>query len=170
MEAASQGLAKKFEAARKLFERALVNNLETPSMWELQNSLDALETRFALSTSHLYIKLMRQESERMMAQSEFARILASEDFAGEVDRLVLRAEAALRRGGLALRGEEGGSVLQRLHLVVQRVHRRANPHPPCDLGPVGKHKQRLRNLLSVAHFPSLASSRVFRAAATSRNV
>jgi hypothetical protein len=106
MEAASQGLAKKFEAARKLFERALVNNLETPSMWELQNSLDALETRFALSTSHLYIKLMRQESERMMAQSEFARILASEDFAGEVDRLVLRAEAALRRGGLALRGEE----------------------------------------------------------------
>lgn len=101
MEAATRHLSAKFEASRKLFEKIHSGGIETPVMQELLTSLDALETRFALSTSHLYLKL--SESDRIMAQNEFARILASEDFVCEVDNLVGRAEAALRRAGFATR-------------------------------------------------------------------
>ncbi len=103
METASRQLLAKFEAARALFEKAPHAGVDPAVAQALVSELCALEVKFALSTGHLYILAASGESGRLAAQAEFARVLASEDFSGDADRLVARCEAVLRAAGVALR-------------------------------------------------------------------
>jgi len=110
METASRQLQAKFEAARAFFEKTPLTGIALDVTQALAGELGALEVRFALSTGHLYIISSSGESGRLRANSTFARILASEDFSGEVDRLVSRGECALREAGLALRTDDTAST------------------------------------------------------------
>jgi hypothetical protein len=103
METASRQLHAKFEAARALFDKAPLAGVDGGIAAALAAELIALEVRFALSTGHLYIDASSGESGRLSANAEFARILAAEDFSGEVDLLVERGEEALRAAGVVLR-------------------------------------------------------------------
>lgn len=93
----------KFEAAGNLFSKAGRCNLCPAVVPALAAELAALRLRFALSTSHLYIRASQGETQRIAATNEFARILAAEDFSGDVDRLVFRGETAFQSAGVALR-------------------------------------------------------------------
>lgn len=105
METASRQMKTKIDAAKLLFEKIPQAHVDTPVAQALSNELVALEMRMALATGHLYIMAAGGESNRMRAAAEFSRILASENFAGEVDRLVGRAETALRATGAILRDD-----------------------------------------------------------------
>jgi hypothetical protein len=116
METASRQLHAKFEAARALFDKAPLVGVEVSVASDLTAELSALEARFALLTGHLYIDASSGESGRLSANSEFARILAAEDFSGVVDRLVERGEGALRSAGVILRegfGDSAGRTARR---------------------------------------------------------
>jgi hypothetical protein len=110
METASRQLQAKFEAARYLFEKTPLAGIAVEITRALIGDLFALEVRFAISTGHLYIISSSGESGRLCANATFARILASEDFSGEVDRLVSRGECALRDAGLTLRDDDPAGV------------------------------------------------------------
>jgi hypothetical protein len=103
MEAASRQLLAKFEAARSLFEKSPLAGLAPAIVSALAGELNALELRFALATGHLYVKAASGETGRITACIEFSRLLAAGNYAGDVDSLVARAEAAFRDVGLALR-------------------------------------------------------------------
>lgn len=105
METASRQLQLKFEGARALLEKASQVGADAAVATEMSTELASLEARFALSTAHLHILALRGETGRLSAAAEFSRILAVEDFAGEIDRLVARSEAAFRAAGVPLREE-----------------------------------------------------------------
>jgi hypothetical protein len=61
----------------------------------LRVELEAIRTRYALCTSHLFFQASSGESGRLAAREEFQRIVASENFLGELDYLVRRAQVEL---------------------------------------------------------------------------
>jgi hypothetical protein len=70
----------------------------------LQAELVAQEVRYALSTGHLFLKAATGgEGGRVAAREEFMRVVASEDFAGSIDRLVGKAEVAVGELGIKFR-------------------------------------------------------------------
>lgn len=99
METLSRGATAKFDLAGALFDKA------APACMELRVELDALRTRYALSTGHLFLRAALGESSRQDARVEFHRILASEGFLSELDGLVARLKIGLGFGG---GGEEDG--------------------------------------------------------------
>jgi hypothetical protein len=103
METASRQLLAKFEAAKNILAKAAACGLGVAVVTALSSELVALELKFALSTSHLYVSATLGETGRLSAMSEFSRILAAEDFSGDVDRLVLQGEATFREAGVTLR-------------------------------------------------------------------
>jgi VLTF3-like late transcription factor len=108
METASRQLQMKFEAARLVLAAMVelpVDRTTAGAITAMSYELSGLEIKFALSTSHLYISALAGETERLDASSEFARILAVEDFTGNVDRLVTRGESLLRDAGAPLRDD-----------------------------------------------------------------
>ena len=99
METLSRGATAKFDLAGALFDKV------APACMELRVELDALRTRYALSTGHLFLRAALGESSRQDARVEFHRILASEGFLSELDGLVARLKIGLGFGG---GGEEDG--------------------------------------------------------------
>ena len=57
--------------------------------------LDAIHTRYVLSTSHLFFQASLGEYGRLAVREEFNRIIASENFLGELDGLVRRVQLIL---------------------------------------------------------------------------
>jgi len=105
MDAASRQLQSKFSGARALLDKAPGVGVSAEAVRALANELAAVELRFSLQTSHLYIRAAGGEADRIEAATEFARALASEDYAGDVDKLVARTESALRAAGVPLRDD-----------------------------------------------------------------
>jgi hypothetical protein len=106
METASRQLQMKFDAARSALGSMAELDLEAEPkgvITALACELGGLEIKYALATGHLYVAAMMGETERLSAGAEFARILSSEDFSGDIDRLVTQGEAALRGAGVPLR-------------------------------------------------------------------
>ncbi len=99
METLSRGATAKFDLAGALFDKV------APACTELRVELDALRTRYALSTGHLFLRAALGESNRLDARAELHRILASEGFLSELDGLVARLKNGLGLGGVE---EEGG--------------------------------------------------------------
>jgi hypothetical protein len=68
---------------------------------ELETELAALEQRYLLTTSHLFVAAALGEGWRDDARSEFPQLVAREGFLGQLDGIVARAEDALGlpRGG-----------------------------------------------------------------------
>lgn len=103
METASKQLHAKFQTARALFEKSMFvkfSKADTVSTYILK--LQTIEARFALTTGHIYIKASTGETGRLNANINFSRTLASEDFCGEIDRLVEQCEKDLRDAGINL--------------------------------------------------------------------
>jgi hypothetical protein len=120
METASRRLCAKFEVARALFSRAASADGGGDAA-ALAAELGALEERFALSTGHLYVDAASEGgSGRQRAGAEFARVLAAEDFAGRVDRLVERGEESLRRASPQAKRPRAGAPA-RLCAELQRL-------------------------------------------------
>jgi hypothetical protein len=128
METASRQLQAKFAAARAVFEKTLAAGLVLGVARALFSELAALEVKLALTTGHLYIAAAAGESGRVGAHAEFARILATEDFSGGVDRLVRRVEGELRGAGVALRSDDGADAAPRRGAAARRGGR-APPAP-----------------------------------------
>lgn len=103
METASRQLQMKFDSARALLDRAPAAGVAPDCVKPLSLELAALELKFALTTSHLHWAAASGETSRADAAAEFARLLAAEDYSGDVDRLVGAAETALRAAGVPLR-------------------------------------------------------------------
>lgn len=103
MELASRQLRAKFDTARAVLDKMALSGISPNIGGALSNELAALEMKFALSMGHLYIQAADGETERAAAAAEFARTLASEDFSGEVNRIVGRTEATLIAAGVPLR-------------------------------------------------------------------
>lgn len=103
MEQASRQLRAKFDAARAVLDKANVNNIAPAILGAFAGELAALEMRYALSTGYLFIQATEGEMERTNAVAELIRVIASEDFSGELNRLIVRAEGALITAGVALR-------------------------------------------------------------------
>ena len=61
----------------------------------LRVELDAIRTRYALCTAHLFFQASSGESGRLAAREEFQRIVASENFLGELNYLVRRTQVEL---------------------------------------------------------------------------
>jgi hypothetical protein len=61
----------------------------------LRVELDAIRTRYALCTAHLFFQASSGESGRLAARDEFQRIVASENFLGELSGLVRRTQVGL---------------------------------------------------------------------------
>lgn len=109
MESASRALRSKFEAARAVLERMRAGEISPDQVATLSASLAALELRFALETSHLYLQAGRGESYKTAAVTEFSRILASRDFARETNKIVENVESLLISLGAPLREASGDS-------------------------------------------------------------
>jgi len=103
MELASRQLRAKFDAARVVLDKANGHSIAPEVLGAFSGELASLEMKFALSTGHLYLQAMEGEIERNNANSEFLRILATEDFSGELNRLITRTEVALAAAGVTLR-------------------------------------------------------------------
>jgi hypothetical protein len=103
MELASRQLRAKYDATRAVLDKMLLSGISPDIGRVLVSELATMEMRFALSTCHLYLQAADGESGRATASAEFSRILASEDFSGEVNRLLGRVEAALAAAGVPLR-------------------------------------------------------------------
>jgi hypothetical protein len=103
METASRQLRAKFDGARALLERAPAAGAAADRIRTLTNELAALELKFAMSTSHLHWQAAAGADGAANVATEFARHIAAEDYAGDVDRLVAAAEGALRHAGVGLR-------------------------------------------------------------------
>lgn len=95
MEAVSRNLQAKFDIARLLLDRLVEGGVESTVTRRLQSELAAQEVRYALATGHLYLKAAGGESGRASVKDEFARIVAAENFGGEIDSIVNSATSAL---------------------------------------------------------------------------
>jgi hypothetical protein len=110
METAARQLQSKIEAARAVLERGTQGELEyaaepsdhpsRPGCAQAAASLGALEMRLALTTGPLFIAAAAGGSARANASMEYLRLLAAEDFSGEIDAIVAAGEASLRDHGL----------------------------------------------------------------------
>lgn len=100
MENASRHITAKFDLAAQFLDQ-----LEAPAaeaaLTALRIELEAIRTRYALCTAHLFFRAAGGESGRQLARDDFQRIVAAEGFVGEVDHLVCRMRARL---GLAADG------------------------------------------------------------------
>lgn len=105
METPTRLLMLKVEGARAFLARLPAAGADAAAAAALTHELNAIEMRFALSTSHLYILAAGGEAGRLAAAAELARVLAAGGFAGDIDRLVARGEGALRAAGITLREE-----------------------------------------------------------------
>ncbi len=106
METASRQVHSKFESARLVLGSAaeLALGADTAGALDaLVLELGGLEVNLVLSTSHLWVYALAGETDRLSAGTEYLRIISSEDFAGNVDKLVARGEALLREAGVPLR-------------------------------------------------------------------
>jgi hypothetical protein len=92
MENTSRPIGAKFDLAARLV--ALFGDGDATGAG-LSVELAAIHTRYALSTSHVFFRAATGEAERAAAREEFQQIVAAEDFLGELDRLVARAQDAL---------------------------------------------------------------------------
>ncbi|GFR88156.1 hypothetical protein ElyMa_002510500 [Elysia marginata] len=61
----------------------------------LRVELEAARARYALCTSPLFFQASSSESDRVLVREEFQRIVASENFLGELDHLVRRVQVEL---------------------------------------------------------------------------
>jgi hypothetical protein len=103
MEATSLQLQAKFSGGRSIFahlERAAV---VAPAVQSLQAELQALETRYALTTCQLFMSAAAGGAGRALAREEFQRLVASEGFLQGVDSVMGRAAALLNRMGYLYR-------------------------------------------------------------------
>jgi len=105
METASRQLHAKFEIAKLLLDKIPLAGVSMQMVNTLVMTLSNLESKFAISTGYLYIISSSGESGRIKANAEFARVLAMEDFAGIIDRLVKKCEDILRNTGIILRDD-----------------------------------------------------------------
>lgn len=88
MENVGRHITAKFDLAAQLIEKL-------GSATALQIELEAVRTRYALCTSHLFLQAALGESGRLAAREEFQRIVASENFLSDTDYLVRRAQVEL---------------------------------------------------------------------------
>ena len=91
MENAGRHIVARFDLAAQLVDRLGAAEATTA----LRVEVEAVRTRYALCTSHLFFRAATGESERLAVRGEFLRIVASEDFLGELDHLVRRVRAEM---------------------------------------------------------------------------
>ena len=111
MEILSRQIILKCSTAKQLFEKIINSVLvleekKSPSISIMQQLLDnlyAIEIKFALLTSPLQIKILTNESSRQTIYTEFNRIVASEDFLIEIDKLMGQCKIILVENGFPLR-------------------------------------------------------------------
>lgn len=104
METASRQLHVKFDAAKAICTYALGIGIDIKELYELVLELEA---KFSLSTGYLCCKFASEGGfKRSFTSIEFARVLAFEDFSGEIDKLVKRIEVKFVMSGVALRDDE----------------------------------------------------------------
>lgn len=129
METASRLLQTKFEAARAVLAAACAAGAAVDIAQALAAELCALETKFALSTGHLYVAVVAGESGKIRANVDFARILAAEDFAGSVDRIVEQARETLVEHGVSLRDDSADARAgpKRGKIPAPKVRKRGAP-------------------------------------------
>ncbi len=96
MEAVGRQIQTKIDIARLLLDRLAGGGVDEAAAHKLQSELAAQEVRYALSTGYLFLKAAGGESGRLAAKEEFTRVIAAENFGGEIDSIVDHAEAALR--------------------------------------------------------------------------
>lgn len=107
MENASRQINAKFDLASQLAARLLAVDGGAgarDALGALEIELEALRTRYALCTSHLYIQTALGEAGRLSAREEFLRVVASENFEGDLDHLVRRLRIAA-----GVSGEDGAA-------------------------------------------------------------
>jgi len=90
METTSQTILAKFDLADRL-----VAKLPAKRAAGLALELGGVRTRYALATSHIFLRAALGGDSRVAAREEFARTVAAEGFVDDLDRLVARAEKAL---------------------------------------------------------------------------
>ncbi len=105
MEASIQYITNKIEAAKRLFIRLPAAGVDIRVSQELIGEIGAIHIRFALATTPFVVTAKGGQAKLQQARDGFARALATGDFAGEIDRMVLRGEAALRAAGVVLRDD-----------------------------------------------------------------
>lgn len=96
MDAVSRNIQSKFDVARLLLDRMAAGQEGQATAQRLQSELAAQEVRYALATGHLFLKAAGSETGRLAVRDEFARVLAAENFGGDIDAIVDAAEAAIR--------------------------------------------------------------------------
>lgn len=95
MENFSKYIQAKFEAARKLLDTIEAAGIASERITSLQIAFTALETRYALTTAHLLMIAAEGELGRFVARDEYTRTVTSENFIGDLDRIVENAGAIL---------------------------------------------------------------------------
>lgn len=95
MENFSKYIQAKFEAARKLLDAIEAASIATERITALQIAFTSLETRYALTTAHLLMVAAEGELGRLVARDEYTRTVTSENFVGDLDRIVENAGTLL---------------------------------------------------------------------------
>ncbi len=95
MENFSKYIQAKFEAARKLLETIEASGIAAGRITTLQIAFTTLETRYALTTAHLLLTAAGGELGCFITRDEYTRTVTSENFVGDLDRIVGDAEALL---------------------------------------------------------------------------
>lgn len=95
MENFSKYIQAKFDAARKLLDAIEAAGIATPRITSLQIAFSGLETRYALTTAHLLMVAAEGELGRFVARDEYTRTVTSENFVGDLDRVVEDAKTIL---------------------------------------------------------------------------
>jgi hypothetical protein len=112
METLGRQITAKFKLALQLIEvlgpklvnkpRARSPGKKTETSAEMASAfrieLQALQTRYALSTSYLFLQAALGESGRVSARDEYQRIVSAENFEGDLDYLVRRIRVELGVG------------------------------------------------------------------------
>lgn len=97
MDTVCRQICSKIEAARGLVKRLADAGLTEARQGEaLLVALDSIEMRYVLLTAHLFINTPVGEEARARRAADFSRIVARENFAGDIDDVVDRAAATLR--------------------------------------------------------------------------
>jgi hypothetical protein len=145
METASRQLQSKFDAARNLFDK--IEKIPANGAAETQLSqcikplhaeLDALEIKFSLKTNHLFINVIIGKTTKTAATTEFARILASEDFAGSIDRLVSASKQYLKIYNVPLRDDSSETGGPRRKIVTTKTQSGPTIHPKIGANSVAE--------------------------------
>ena len=91
MEESANQILKKIETARKLILTLPSIKFNSDEISYLTNEITKIETKFALKTSKLFLK-----EDRNLANLEFTRLLATEDFVYTTDKLVKHIKSAFQ--------------------------------------------------------------------------